>query len=121
LRSGGAIGADTAFESGATNKEIFKPNDATTEAIELASTVHPAWYACNDYVRKLHGRNAQIILGRELNSPVEFVICYTADEEHGGTSLGIKIAKKFNIPVYNLFKEEALKWVEQWLISTKQG
>ena len=106
LRSGGADGADTAFEEGSNNKEIFRPKDATPEAIKIASTIHPAWNNCNEYVRKLHGRNAQIILGRDLNQPVNFVICWTLNENSGGTSLGIKIAKKFNIPYFNLAKRK---------------
>jgi hypothetical protein len=107
LRSGGAQGADTAFENGViynNNKEIFRPKHATTEAIELASRFHPTWDACSPIARKLHGRNSMIILGSDLNSPVKFVICYTHDgSDSGGTGLGIRIAQNFNIPVFNLF------------------
>lgn len=110
LRSGGAIGADKAFESGAgTNKEIFTTKDATKSAIRIASKIHPAWYNCNDYVQKLHGRNVQIILGKDLDKPVEFVICWTFEGKNlGGTGLGINIAKKYNIPVYNLYNDRKL-------------
>lgn len=37
LRSGGAQGADTAFESGASEKEIFYVNDTTEESMKVAS------------------------------------------------------------------------------------
>jgi len=109
LRSGGAEGADQAFEFGVDkdeNKEILRAADATEEGIELASLHHPAWHMCSDYARKLHGRNAMIIMGPDLMKPVEFVICWTPDEERGGTALGIRIAKKFEIPIYNLTKTE---------------
>ena len=112
LRSGGAAeGADAAFESGAGDaKQIFRPKDATPEAIEVASRFHPAWDKCNDYVRKLHGRNAQIILGRDLDSPVEFVICWTPGGKIiGGTGLGIRIAEHYKITVKNLYKSEILE------------
>src|SRR5688500_3777488 len=69
LRSGGADGCDTAFYNGHRvfgKCEIFKAKDATPEAIELASKFHPAWHNCTDYVRRLHGRNAMIILGSDL-------------------------------------------------------
>lgn len=112
LRSGGAEGADTAFEDGAGPKEIFRPKHATAEAIELASQFHPAWHNCSDYVRKLHGRNAQIILGRDLATPVEFAILWTSNEKVGGTSLGIRIANHNNIPVKNLFNNKILEWVK---------
>lgn len=104
LRSGGAIGADTAFESGAGDlKEIFKAKDATEEAIEYASKFHPAWDRCNEYARQLHGRNAMIILGRDLQTPVSVVYCYTKNgKDIGGTGLGMRIAWANNIKVYNL-------------------
>lgn len=110
LRSGGARGADQAFESGAgLSKEIFYAKDATKEAIEVAARYHPNWGACIPYVRALHGRNAMIILGKNLNNPVKFVICYCPvvnNEYLGGTGLGVKIALQNNIRVINLFFEE---------------
>lgn len=117
LRSGGAEGADTAFATGATKKEIFRPNDATPEAIEIAMDVHPAPQHCKPYVRKLHGRNVQIILGEDLNVPVEFVICWTpGGKTTGGTGLGIALSKRENITVYNLCnKKDFLKVVERFL------
>ena len=115
LRSGGAKGADSHFEKTALNKEIYYANDATKEAIELASQYHPAWHNCNDYARKLHGRNSMIILGHDLNTPVDFVICWTPDgKATGGTGLGINLANDKDIPVYNLALKndiEVLRWV----------
>ena len=106
LRSGGAIGSDKAFQAGSINSEIFRPNDATPAAIELAGKFHPAWHNCNNYVRKLHGRNSQIILGRELNIKVNFVACWTyGGNKNGGTALGMRIAEHYEIPIYNLFYE----------------
>lgn len=107
LRSGGAKGADKAFEKGCDardgQKEIFRPQDSTKIAELIASSLHPAWDRCNEYVRKLHGRNTQIILGKELNDPVDFVICWTyKGNTQGGTAMGIKLAGKHNIPVLNL-------------------
>lgn len=106
LRSGGADGADSAFEKGVDNPDnaiILRPKHATKEAMNLASTVHPAWHNCNEHARKLHGRNCQIILGENLQEPAEFVVCYTPSEEYGGTSLGIRLARRKGILVYNLF------------------
>lgn len=106
LRSGGAIGADSAFESGVlndVNKEIFKAFDATPESIEMAKQHHPKWDACMDYVRHLHGRNCMILLGQELIVPVRFVICWTADgKSTGGTGHAMRLATHNNIPIFNL-------------------
>ena len=43
LRSGGADGADKAFETGAGFlKDIYYANDATPESMEIAKRYHPA-------------------------------------------------------------------------------
>lgn len=116
VRSGRAKGSDSAFEYGANgNCETFIANQATPEAIQLASQFHPAWYMCSDYARKLHGRNSMIILGGNLDKPVKFVACYAVDEENGGTALGIRIARAHNIPVFNLCKQEAYTGLLKYL------
>lgn len=115
LRSGGANGADSAFEFGADkDKEIFLPwrgyNDNTStlynpthDTKTIAAKFHPSWGRCSHGVRKLHGRNVHIVLGADLNTPVEFVVCWTKDgKDSGGTGMAIRVAKHYNIPVYNL-------------------
>lgn len=103
LRSGGANGADSAFEAGAKNKEIFRADDATDESIKLASQFHPNWEACSDYVKKLHGRNVMIILGEDLKTPVKFLVCWTKDgKEEGGTGQALRVAKHYQIKIYNM-------------------
>lgn len=111
LRSGGAYGADQAFEAGhnaavldgaKASKEIFTAKDATEEALELAKEYHPNWGACSAYVRKLHARNGMIVLGERLNDPVDFVICWTrGGTVSGGTGQALRIAKDLDIDVVN--------------------
>jgi len=120
LRSGGALGADTAFEIGATpNAEIFLPwegierhvdtipmklsSTVSMQAIEIAGQYHPRWGACSYYSKQFHGRNSMIMLGGDLHTPVEFVICWTPKGRIiGGTGQALRIAQAYNIPVYNL-------------------
>lgn len=107
LRSGGAVGADTAFERGAISvcghKEIYRPEDADKRALEMASTIHPAWNRCSDYVKKLHARNCFQVLGRDLNTPSSFLVCWTkGGEDIGGTRTAIVLARRNNIEVLNL-------------------
>jgi len=110
LNSGNAIGCDQAgergFDRGGFPKNIRKAKHATEDAIVVASQFHEAWYMCTDYVRQLHGRNSMIILGDDLKSPVDFVLCYATSEIKGGTALGIKIARANGVPVFNLYKED---------------
>lgn len=122
LRSGGAEGADKAFESGVfqpSMKEILRPKHATKEAQEIASKVHPAWHMCNEYVRQLHGRNAQIVLGKNLDHPIEFMIAYTISPTVGGTSLGIKLAQQRNIPVFNMAERVEVIALGAFLVSLR--
>ncbi len=118
LRSGGAKGADKAFENGSgIKKEILRPKDATPEAIELAMQFHPAPHNCDDYARKLHGRNVQIILGRTFDTPVEVVYCWTKNgKDIGGTGLGIRVAESKGILIRNLYNPDVLKEIEGMLV-----
>ena len=111
LRSGKAKGADRAFEAGvksSLNKQIF-PNwyPTSEEAKKIAASIHPAWGNCSEYAKACHARNVYQILGENLNSPVEFVICWTPDAQPiGGTRTAIILAKKHKIPVFNLAAPE---------------
>lgn len=110
LRSGGAIRADRAFEAGAGGAaEIFRPEDATEASMEFASRYHPAWDRCNEIARKLHGRDVFQVLGRTMDEPSRFIVCWTADgKDSGGTGTAIRIAWDYGIPVFNLHHPQAL-------------
>ena len=115
LRSGGADGADTAFEKYVRpeNKEIYLPwrgfNGHTSklftpskEAFSMAARFHPNWDNLSAGVQKLMARNVHQLLGLTLEQPVEFVVCWTENgSSTGGTGQGIKMAETLNIPVFN--------------------
>lgn len=118
LRSGHAIGCDQAFEAGAGDRaEVFLPwrdyeGDVevlgqvrlmpTVKAIEMVPGFHPAPERLSMASLRLMARNAHIILGPMLDEPVGLVICWTLDEERGGTSAGLRLARQRDIPVCNL-------------------
>ena len=117
LRSGGADGADSAFESGTMNKEIFLPwkgfnnndsqlYDIKSESFEIAERFHPNWIKLSNGAKKLHARNVHQILGKNLDKPSYFVVCWTKDgKASGGTGQAIRIAKYYNIRIFNLFNK----------------
>lgn len=119
LRSGAAKGADKAFESGAGYlKEIYFASDATEEAEQIAKQFHPAWNKLSNYAKKLHARNVFQVLGKDLNTPSRFVLCWTPDgcESHkqrsiktGGTGTAISIADYHNIKVINLYNSYSIE------------
>ncbi len=102
---------------------IVRNKDLISETERIASEVHPAWDRCNEWARGMHSRNCHQILGYDLQSPVDAVICWTPDGKiQGGTSTAIRIALKYNIPVFNLGtkdKESVLQSIEKFLESRK--
>lgn len=136
LRSGGAPGADTAFENGVdnvNNKEIYLPwknfGDSKSpyyeigiDALKMAENYHPAWDRCSEAAKKLHARNCYQVLGVDLNTPSEFIICWTKNgEASGGTGQALRIALDHDINIINLyFLEIAREYIELQL-STKIG
>ena len=122
LRSGGATGADTGFEMGVhktKNKEIYLPwkefNNSTsklfelgTDAYEMAAMFHPKWSACSPAARKFMARNCYQVLGQDLKTRTDFIICWTPGGKIvGGTGQALRIAKEYHIPIIN-FGDESL-------------
>jgi len=115
LRSGGARGADLAFERGAGSaKRIYLASDSTLLAENIARKFHPAWNRCSPYARRLHGRNSFQVLGDDLKTPSDFLICWTPDgclthedrrRATGGTGTAISIADWHKVKVFNLATE----------------
>lgn len=110
LQSGGAIGADKAFEFGCNavggRKRIFTTDQTLGKStwFELAKIHHPAWDRCSDYAQRLHARNCPIVMGEDLRNPVDFVVCWTPNGAiTGGTGQALRIADFYKIPIYNLF------------------
>ncbi len=125
LRSGGADGADTAFEKNLEpiEKDIFLPwkgfNDnrsilvkQDTKAETIAEQLHPGWAWLSPGAKKLMARNVHQVLGMHLDRPSAFIICWTRNgaetfeeannKTTGGTGLAIKVASQYKIPIYNL-------------------
>ena len=74
----------------------------------MAATYHPAW-KCSPGARKLHGRNMYQILGPNLDSPADLVVCWTKDGgPTGGTGQVIRIAMAKGIKIINLFNPEPM-------------
>ena len=57
------------------------------------------------------------VLGSSLDSPAEFVLCWTADgEASGGTGQALRIAASHGVPVFNLQRERERAHVERHLV-----
>lgn len=132
LRSGGADGADTAFEAGCDRaegkKEIYLPwknfnyhpsslYKVTQEALDLVQEFHSAWHLCSQEAKKLHARNCYLVLGADLNTPSSLLICWTKDgKDIGRTRTAIALARHCKIPVFNLANhnsQQILDWIKE--------
>lgn len=130
LRSGGAEGADEFFYKGAGalagSWEIFLPkerfrgfisrvfgngsfvtHEISPEAYKMAEELlEPSHWANLGEYECFHARNCHQVLGANLDSPVDFVLCWTpGGATTGGTATAIKLARKHNIPVINMATE----------------
>lgn len=123
LRSGGAEGADTAFEQGALQHlvrspkqriDIYLPWDGFEgrkkslnyfvpeqvpaviwdDAVRIAKEVHPDWAACKKGAKTLHTRNVFQVLGHTLDNPSKFLICWAPVDKHGDATGGTATAWK---------------------------
>ena len=150
LRSGGASGADSAFQKG-TNRydNIFLPwkgfngksgtlvtdGHIISEAMYIIhrNSIHEEWDrminspSCMAAV-KLHTRNVFQILGEDLKTPSKMVVCWTPDgatgfsdsnKITGGTRTGIRLAEVYNIPVFNLKREDHLDRILDFIDKNK--
>jgi hypothetical protein len=127
LRSGGATGADLAFELGAGNKkEILFKKDAIDKdnAMRIAKKYHDAWYMCGNSARLLHTRNVLQVMGPDMITPVDLVICWTNDScishrsrsiKTGGTGTAISVASTMGIPVFNLASHDSRVGLLEWM------
>lgn len=123
LRSGGAEGADTAFETGALQHlvrspkqliDIYLPWDGFEgrkkslnyhipedchplvwqEATRIAKDIHPDWDACSKGAKTLHTRNVFQVLGHTLDEPSKFLICWALVDRKGVPKGGTATAWK---------------------------
>lgn len=138
LRSGFADGADNAFAYGAEaaqgkmelylpwagfnnaprNDDRFVIPDFSDLQMQIAAKCHPAWNQCSQGAKKLHARNVNQVLGKNLDDPSDLIICWTPNGSgSGGTGQAIRIAKIAEVPVFDLAIpgkfEELVKYVEQ--------
>jgi len=107
LRSGGAVGADSAFEIGCDAvggaKEIYKPDKVDQAAMDLAARFHPRFEDLGPFAQLLIARDGYQVLGQDLTTPCRFVMCWTPGAKIvGGTGQALRIALHHKIPIINL-------------------
>lgn len=138
LRSGGAKGADSAFEAGVRNpksKEIFIPGrsfnghysnqqgviDATQlasfeKALATVNQYHPAPDRLSPFARNLMARNAMQMQGIDMNTPSKLAVLWTPNAQTvGGTGQAMRMAGDLGIVIRNLADASTYKNVLKYL------
>lgn len=117
VRSGGAEGADYAFERGAMDfTDVFLPwgnfnkhlprlglpivVDPSDALDALVTTYHPASRNLSHGGWSLMRRNGPQVLGLDLKTPSDAVVCWR--QRRGGTDQALRIAQGHGIPVFNM-------------------
>lgn len=150
LRSGGAAGADDAFERGhrahgSGGMQIFLPEDGfngrsangkeyllTEDAALKARTetitrkMHPAGDRLSGFALRAMSRNVYQVMGPDLASHSKAVVCYThKGEEVGGTGQALRLASLYSIPVINLgdsrWRDAPVETIVQAMDGVRQG
>lgn len=133
LRSGGASGADLAFEGAcidtpSSSRLIYRPNGRVfangayvstiplhqqVAAIEIAERLHPCWSNVPLTKRPPLARNPFQVTGAALDIPSNFVVYWAIErdsEPQGGTRIAVMYARELGVPTFNLlFGTEPLK------------
>lgn len=141
LRSGGAEGADNAFEEGdyweQGRCEIYIPWNGFNQrfqehddgyivasslsnysrATEIAETIHPAWDKLSQGAKTLHTRNVYQVLGKDLNTPSKFLMCWakpTKNGVSGGTNTAYTLARQRGVSCFNLYDKQTENKIRRW-------
>ena len=133
LHSGGARGADSAFEHGCTafggRKRIWQgTSQAAPWAVRIAKGHHPKWHRLGSHVQGLMARNVHILMGDEpTGGQVHVVIGWTeGGRGEGGTGHTYRVAQSLGIPIIELarggiYADEAPESVVHLVRATATG
>ena len=136
VRSGGAAGADMAFEVGAgVNHEVYLPWDGFNghvtqhgehvnalklhnynKARRIASIEHPYWTNLKESHKKLHTRNVYQVLGFDLETKSMCVMFWAkpiGTTIEGGTATAVSLARRQRIPTYNFYFQQDLDKIKR--------
>lgn len=122
LRSGGAAGADTAFQYGAFIRPFeeyrlfgrwtinYHPQprisrELRDQAEAIAKRLTPYWDRIPENKRPYLARNPFQVTGATLDSPSAFVLYWAPErngEPQGGTRTAVMYARELDIPTFNL-------------------
>lgn len=133
VRTSGGKDGEEAFQKGAGEKvEVHIPwkgfDNQTSqfcktkdEAKEVVRQFSPSFESLSKGVQTIIASKAHVVLGKELTSPIQFLVVWSLDgaetrkectSKTGFVSTPIKIAESLKIPVFNLKRQDALERIK---------
>ena len=90
---------------------MFGPEDATEVTKTIAKELHPAPQHLKEGGLKLMARNTNQVFGRNLDTPVDFVLFYAEETDNplrpkGGTGQAVEMARRKGIPTINMANKD---------------
>lgn len=123
-------GADKAFSDGTKNKNLFSPDNIKTTDREysIAKEIHPNWNALiNKGIggAQLMARNTNQVFGKNLDTPVDFVLFYAKESSNplrpeGGTGQAVEMARRKGIPTINMADSNWRNQLEDVIVKLQQ-
>lgn len=94
--------------------------DAYEESCQLALSARGSWNGLGRGGILLHSRNPMQVLGGSLKLPSKFCIFYAKPKGkqglvEGGTNTAVQVARKHDVPVFNLYEEAVQQRMIRWL------
>ncbi|AFQ96561.1 DprA-like DNA recombination-mediator protein [Erwinia phage phiEaH2] len=93
----------------------FRVIEQTEAYREIVSRHHPAPDKLQPFAWGLHGRNLNIVMGDNLDDPVDAVYYSAEHDKHGnpkgGTAMAVKYAKECGVPCF-FHATDARAWLE---------
>lgn len=112
---------DNRCEAEAIAKQIH-PKWQLEECINTGEAAPPKnWKPMSQGAKKLHTRNIYQVLGKDLDTPSRFILCYGESEKKGspiakgGTRSACVLGQQYGVEIFNLYLEEHLERVKTWL------
>lgn len=137
--TGDKDGAAVAFEQGAGGQaeayiawkgfndrqsEFIPPRNVHPEVITLMKQYIPTFDNIKPGAHKVISRAVYAIIGKDLRSPAQFVVCWSADgaesagektAKTGFMGMPIALASNLKMPVFNLQKPDAMERLNRFL------
>lgn len=99
-----------------TNMVVFKATDSNDTVRKIAKEIHPKKQDLSEKDGlNLHARNTFQVFGKNLDTPVDFVLFYAEEQKglirpKGGTGQAVEMARLKGIPTINMANSD---WKEQ--------